>query len=114
MFSKDEPKNQPGTSHLVVLDGDNAPKSQTWLQTDRHQVNAPTAIDEVLTALTWVSLSALTVHLIRLLTPLALPVALFITALLGCFGIYSLITETPKTFYSYLVLFFLALILVTL
>ena len=113
MFNKDEPKNAPGTGHIVTLDGETT-KSQVWLQTDRHQLNPSTATDKVLTAITWVALSALTVHLIRLLAPIALPVALFITALLGCFGIYSLITETPKTFYSYLVLFFLALILVTL
>ena len=113
MFGKDEPLNEKGTSHLVTMDGETT-RSQAWMQTDRHEVNDPSAIDEVLTALTWVALSALTVHLIRLLSPVALPVALFLTACLGCFGIYSLITEKPKTFYSYLVLFFLALILVTL
>ena len=113
MFSKDEPKQETGTSHLVTMDGDTT-KSQAWLQTDRHEVNAPSAVDEVINAITWIALSSLTVHLIRLLSPVALPLALLLTALLGCFGIYSLINETPKTFYSYLVLFFLALLLVTL
>ena len=114
MFNKDEPKNAPGTGHIVTLDGENAPKSQVWLQTDRHQLNPSTAVDTVLTAMSWVSFSAMLVHLIRLLSPIALPVALFLTGCLGCFGVYSLITQTPKTFYSYIALFFLALILVTL
>ena len=113
MFTKNEPKNEAGTSHVVKMDGEKT-SSEVFLQTDRHQMNAPNAVGEVLTALTWVALSALTIHLIRLLSPIALPVALFITACLGCFGIYSLITETPQTFYCYLVLFFLALVLVTL
>ena len=114
MFSKDEPKNQPGTSHLVVLDGENVPKSQVWLQTDRHQLNPSTAVDTVLTAMSWVSFSAMLVHLIKLVAPISFELALFLTGCLGCFGIYSLVTQTPKTFYSYVALFFLALILVTL
>ena len=113
MYNKDEPKNEQGTGHIVTLDGE-VTKSQVWLQTDRHQVNDPTAIDETINAITWVALSALTIHLIRLLAPIVLPLALLLTALIGCFGIYSLINETPKTFYSYVVLFFLALLLVTL
>ena len=113
MFNKDEPKNAPGTGHIVTLDGETT-KSQVWLQTDRHQLNPSTATDTVLTAMSWVSFSAMLVHLIKLVAPISFELALFLTGCLGCFGVYSLITQTPKTFYSYIALFFLALILVTL
>lgn len=61
----DEPKNRPGTGHVVKIDGDGKVQSEVWLNTDRQEMDGKDSLYYVQSTVSWALMGAFVSQILR-------------------------------------------------